>query len=93
MAVAAPHGRRLAPGRRGLSGIAAARVFLGFAIPPILYLASPDRYSVAAVAFVLAGELLDRFDYYLQLRVADPGQMMVNFAANRTGIREIDPRS
>lgn len=72
---------------------AAARVGLGFAVPALLHLADPAAHGVAAALLVVAGEVIDRLEYYVELRVAEPAAIMVNFAANRTGICEIVHRS
>jgi DMSO reductase iron-sulfur subunit len=57
--------------------LAVARVALGLAAPPILWLLWPQGpvqgYALAALLFV-AGELIDRGELYAELRATRPGQ-------------------
>lgn len=74
---------------RPVHGVACfLRMGLGFILPALLYVAAPAHFELFAVVLILGGELIDRVEYYVDLRLAGPEQMMVNFASNRTGVRQ-----
>lgn len=73
--------RRLDPGR-ALGGasqaVAALRITLGFLIPLGLWLTGRQDLTMAAVASVVVGELIDRCDFYDALDVVTPRGRMAS---------------
>ncbi len=58
--------------RRGKTGWTLLRVGSGFAMPLILGLVDPERWQAWAIAGTAVGELVDRCEFYTELRVPTP---------------------
>jgi DMSO reductase iron-sulfur subunit len=75
-------------GHSTLPLVSALRLILGFLIPSILWADSPDAVGVT-VAFILAGELVDRCEYYDELEVLTPiKKMAADLKAMLSDIKE-----
>lgn len=52
------------------------RLGLGFALPLTLWMIDPADHSVFIVAGVLAGEMIDRAEFYLEIKIITPRHQM-----------------
>jgi len=68
-------GRRVGPTRscrRTGPATVAARCLLGFALPALAWFAAPERWELWAAAAALAGEFVDRTEFYEELAIVTP---------------------
>ncbi len=56
--------------------VSAARAGLGLVLPPILWLVDFEQFHVIIIASVIAGELVDRCEFYADLERSSPRRQM-----------------
>ncbi|MFC2097191.1 DmsC/YnfH family molybdoenzyme membrane anchor subunit [Bacteroidota bacterium] len=58
------------------------RVLLGFLLPALFILVDYNSLYILILIFLLIGELIDRFEFYRELEIINPGkQMIVDFTS------------
>lgn len=65
--------------------VSAARTALGLVLPPLLWLIDFESYRVIIIASVLAGEIIDRCEFYAELERRSPRQQLAADLEKRTG--------
>jgi hypothetical protein len=80
--------RKIGHARRGGAWrplVSIVRIGVGFVAPVAAWIIAPPMYGAWVTGFVLAGELVDRCEFYAELELVTPGRLLAREEASRVG--------